>query len=59
MASKELENLAKAAGYSRATIRRAKDELKEGSAIVYGNTGTGSTKFGQCSAQNFPSRKLT
>lgn len=44
MASKELENLAKAAGYSRATIRRAKDELKEGSAIVYGNTGNGNNK---------------
>ena len=44
MASKELENLAKAAGYSRATIRRAKDELKEGSAIVYGNTGNGINK---------------
>lgn len=44
MASKELEDLAKAAGYSRATIRRAKDELKEGSAIVYGNTGNGNNK---------------
>lgn len=44
MASKELENLAKAAGYSRATIRRAKDELKESSAIVYKNTGNGNNK---------------
>lgn len=44
MASKELENLAKAAGYSRATIRRAKDELKDSSAIVYKNTGNGNNK---------------
>lgn len=44
MASKDLEDLAKDAGYSRATIRRAKDELKEGSAIVYKNTGNGNNK---------------
>lgn len=44
MASKELEDLAKAAGYSRATIRRAKDELKDSSAIVYKNTGNGNNK---------------
>lgn len=44
MASKELENLAKAAGYSRATIRRAKDELKDSSALVYKNTGNGNNK---------------
>lgn len=44
MASKELENLAKAAGYSRATIRRAKDELRDSSAIVYKNTGNGNNK---------------
>ena len=44
MASKELENLAKAAGYSRATIRRAKAELRETDAIVYSSTGNGVDK---------------
>lgn len=44
MASKELEDLARDAGYSRATIRRAKDELKDSSAIVYKNTGNGNNK---------------
>lgn len=42
--AKELERLAKQAGYSERTLRRAKEELKESSAIVYKSNGFGDHK---------------
>ena len=44
MASKELEQLAREAGYSNHTLRRAKAELRETDAIVYSSTGNGADK---------------
>lgn len=44
MASKELEQLAREAGYSNHTLRRAKAELRETDAIVYSSTGNGVDK---------------
>ena len=42
--TKELESKAKMAGYSYATIRRAKDELKRDAAIKFTQTGAGKEK---------------
>ena len=42
--SKELEQLVKQAGYSGSTLRRAKKELKESSAIQYENKGNSTNK---------------
>lgn len=44
MASKELESLARDAGYSNHTLRRAKAELREKNAIAYSSTGNGADK---------------
>lgn len=42
--SKELEQLVKQAGYSGSTLKRAKEELKESSAIQYKNKGNSTNK---------------
>lgn len=42
--SKELEQLVKQAGYSGSTLKRAKKELKESSAIQYENKGNSTNK---------------
>lgn len=42
--SKELEQLVKQAGYSSSTLKRAKEELKESSAIQYKNKGNSTNK---------------
>lgn len=42
--SKELEQLVKQAGYSESTLKRAKKELKESSAIQYENKGNSTNK---------------
>lgn len=44
IATKELENSAKSAGYSFATVRRAKDELKKAGTIRYFSEGSGKEK---------------
>ena len=41
---KELEQLVKQAGYSGSTLKRAKKELKESSAIQYENKGNSTNK---------------